>query len=627
MFNYFSGFYRKLKRTVHRDSIRKAYGELLTLIRRIEPLSKEDIEKIQSLMYVIHGEQTLVRRKFRAFKDAVEYKKLLKENKIIKNDVSYAVGNKIVEGEIKGCEEEAYIMSIAPAIKYQEQMANINNSNSNESKAEKKACHGKHCEECYKKQIKKELQREMELEARAKTEERKRRIKKAKVRNLNKFSIYNERLGLPRVVGMAMADEYFDVEELDSEDREAYNAWIGKKNKLKNKNNIEKKKVKSLVEESNKSLANPFLSMAKEETSMFYEEKKDIENPFTQTFGGNKDTTDVFESTQEKKDEPFTLEKKNVENPFATKTGSTPFQNNPFILKTINKEEEPGKQADKKEETNDFKNIFGNKQEIKEETKNENPFATGNTTGFGSNIFGKLTNEKSTNEAEEKKDESNKPENIFGFKKDESIKPENIFGFKKDEETKASADKTSEEKKPESIFGTFTNPFEKNVLDKKEETTNATTNDKGNNLFGFGTPTNNPTNVFGSNNIFNTNNTSTSNIFENNSAFTTNNTNNPFASNNVNNNFSGENIFQGNVGKRDFSAMTTDNSQNNDTDNGFNPFDINNMNNNNTTEQFNPFANGRNNPFSNSPQNTDMSNASTTPGNSSGIRRRRARRK
>ncbi|OQS55403.1 hypothetical protein EHP00_2534 [Ecytonucleospora hepatopenaei] len=176
MFNYLNGFYRKIKNTLFKDKIRKSYTELLAILRRTTPLTHADIYKIQTIMFELHGEPALVRRKFRALKDAIEYKKLMKDKAIFENDVSYGVNGSIVKGHINSEEEEEYIKNIAPAIKLSE------NENNNELEVvEENTIHNlpenirkceKHCLDCYKAQVRNEIKQEIEMENRAKTEEK-----------------------------------------------------------------------------------------------------------------------------------------------------------------------------------------------------------------------------------------------------------------------------------------------------------------------------------------------------------------------------------------------------------------------------------------------------------------------
>ena len=246
MFNHFSNFYNKIKRSLFRDKYRKAYVNILTIFRRTTPLDYSDLDIIQKELIELHGESSLVRRKMRALKDAIEYKSMFKDTKVIENDVTYSVGEKVIKGEINSSEEDKYIKGIAPKIV--KGYEDAKNTEIDQVERHTTKCTKRRCIECYKKQIKDEIQKEIELELRAKRNKRARRIRKSKIgRNLN---IYNERLGLPRIVGIAL-NEDFDVEGLDTEEREAYDAWISK-NRKKTANPFDKTVYEQVKEEETK---------------------------------------------------------------------------------------------------------------------------------------------------------------------------------------------------------------------------------------------------------------------------------------------------------------------------------------------------------------------------------------
>ncbi|OQS55413.1 hypothetical protein EHP00_654 [Ecytonucleospora hepatopenaei] len=625
MFNYLNGFYRKIKNTLFKDKIRKSYTELLAILRRTTPLTHADIYKIQTIMFELHGEPALVRRKFRALKDAIEYKKLMKDKAIFENDVSYGVNGSIVKGHINSEEEEEYIKNIAPAIKLSE------NENNNELEVvEENTIHNlpenirkceKHCLDCYKAQVRNEIKQEIEMENRAKTEEKRRRVRRAKIRNMNRFNPYNERLGLPRVLGMSIADEYFNVNDLDSEDKEAYDAWVNIKrikteNTTKKQNEILENKIE---EKESRNETNIFNTLNINDNNILNKNDQIKNNIF------NNNINDV------------NTHKEDVSNPFLIKNND---DTNLITTKVLVEDDKKDSNIFKTEQVKNTNASDIGESKIDStgiNAKNDNVFNIDKSSNFS--IFNKNDNDeeiklenKSLFDHKEKEEniKEEKNSNVFNTQniveegeKDKKIET-NPFSTEIATQNKFDGVKNNEVK---NLFGNNQSNFSStNVFQNDVKSNSVFQNDiKSNSVFQNDIKSNSVfQNDINSNSVFQ-NDINSNSVFQNdiNSNFTTNNSNvfnnnsNIFNNNNTNANLFGNNLF--NNTNSDVFNSKSDIS---------NPFDISKMpDNSDSVPQFNPFANTANNPFSNAQNSWDNKNKSEETETTSGFRRRRARRR
>ncbi|ORD94726.1 hypothetical protein ECANGB1_29 [Enterospora canceri] len=576
MFNFFGGLYRKLKNSIYRDQYKKAYGDIIYRLRKTTPLTLQDIENIQNAMYTLHGERDYVRRKFRQLKNAIEYRQKVGDTKMIKNDVSYVVNGELTRGEVDSAEEEMYFTK----------RNTENKTGCIEPKHDKSKCI-----KCLEKQIRVELQRKMELENRAQQENKVKRMKKAKARNINRFTTLNEKLGLPTIIGKAVGDEYFDMDDLDSDEKLAYEEW----NKNKNKTRVEEPK------------------------------KEEITNPFgeikaSESFGADLSRNAAFGNTNSKvteHKEPKLLDKdKGASSSFNgfTKTtkptmlGELGSSNNTLTSNDFGGTNNPfsltsgsfGK-ADKsttKSTTGGFnnKNPFGNpmladennsiQTTVSEKPKESNTNTTEKSelknNPFGNQQSSATTSNKFTLVDDEKKSETepNKTESIFNNKTVESGTDKNgIFGFMKSDNKSTSNTPGFGAATTNPFNSTTTNPFNSTSNELPEKSTSLfDTTDK--NTFGFSSqPTKRKVTEI-----------------------------------NPPTNFSNQNPFQQSETATNKTPQSSQNALVN------NPFDINNMQPapENAPSSFIGF--GENNPFMNPKDTDDTSNASFTG-------RKRARRR
>ena len=229
MFSFFNGLYKKLKFILYNDKYKKAYGKIIFILRKTTPLDLRDIEEIQKSIYILHPEKNYVKKKFRHLKDAIEYKKKIGNTKLIKEDVSYVVGDTVIKGKINSSEEEKYFTK-----RIIDQFYTVNDCNEKEHTEN-------NCIKCLEKRIRLEVSQKIELDNIKKEHLKNKKRKLAIERNLNKLNIYNERLGLGgfmgRIIGKMVGDEYFNPDTLDSEEYEAYKEWEKINKKIKNDQN------------------------------------------------------------------------------------------------------------------------------------------------------------------------------------------------------------------------------------------------------------------------------------------------------------------------------------------------------------------------------------------------------
>lgn len=228
MLEFFRNIFKKLKSTINQDRYIQKYSGVISLLRRVTPLELPDIEKMHTILRECVSNQELLDRRMKILKEALRNKFLMRRRhslpvgnrfsqksgrKIDNNrDVSYYVGGKVVHGEVQSEEENLYFSK--------EHVESLNRMPLRPKKCDFD-CVVNECKSCMEKRLRAEISRNLESENERLSEER---VKKRK-KSCDVISDLNEQFGIPRIFGISVADECFDVEELDSREREDFINW------------------------------------------------------------------------------------------------------------------------------------------------------------------------------------------------------------------------------------------------------------------------------------------------------------------------------------------------------------------------------------------------------------------
>ncbi|KAI5151053.1 hypothetical protein ENBRE01_1868 [Enteropsectra breve] len=347
MFQYFGTIYKRLKNAIVGHRYAKECNELVNVFRKVTPLNIADINQIQKILRGISSDPLLLDRKFAMIREAFktrqdmaqnvnatdiptryeayisdEFKKI-KKRKIDKNrDVSYRIGDVIFHGDVHSSEEQEY---------FAEQNVAMLNAEPLRPKICGFGCEETTCPSCIEKRIRKELEIKMEIEQkRIQMEREERRFRAGDCRVINSL---NEKFGLPFLIGRSIADDNFNIEDLETEDREALLEWKARIKKQveevgpkflvkqkearlkKEKRKAEKKLKKKIRSEKTKEEApvpfvNPFFKKPAATENNLATEKKDAmtikEN--ANDFSVIRDSKDIVNSSANKSSESLSVE-------------------------------------------------------------------------------------------------------------------------------------------------------------------------------------------------------------------------------------------------------------------------------------------------------------------------------
>lgn len=262
MLEFFRNIFKRLRSTIGQERYDYEYGRIINMLRRVTPLELADVEDIHAALRECVSSPELLDRKMGILKEALRNKPLIQNLNLsakdmaaqipgrhINNDrdVSYYINGKVVHGEVQSEEENLYFSK--------EHVESLNSIPLRPKKCDLD-CVMNECKSCMEKRLRAEISRSLEAENRRPLGEKTKRRKKLS----SVVTDLNEQLGVPKIFGITVADDCFDVEELDSSEREEFSRW--KRNleanartarglNLKNgHNNVDKAEVDSLCADS-----------------------------------------------------------------------------------------------------------------------------------------------------------------------------------------------------------------------------------------------------------------------------------------------------------------------------------------------------------------------------------------
>lgn len=227
MLEFFRNIFKKLKSAINQERYTQEYGRIINILRRVTPLELSDVEKIHTILQECVSNRALLDRRMETVKEALRNKTLIRKRSLTAQDrlgqiskrridngrdVSYYIDGKIIHGEVRSEEEDLYFSK--------EHVESLNCVPLKPKKCDFD-CVVNECKSCMEKRLRAELSRKMEAEDERLFGERTKKRKKS----CNVVTDLNEQFGIPRIFGASVADECFDIEELDSHEREEFIKW------------------------------------------------------------------------------------------------------------------------------------------------------------------------------------------------------------------------------------------------------------------------------------------------------------------------------------------------------------------------------------------------------------------
>jgi len=235
MLDFFKSIFNKLISSISTEKYTQGYQTIINMLRRVTPLQMEDLEVIRSILEGSVGNKEFLNKKFEILKEAIRNKDLIRSNarldgnnshlkqmkderKIIKRaidyekDVSFCINGNIVYGDVASDEENGYFSK-----------EHIECLNKIPLKAKKCDfdCIVNECKSCMERRLRAEISKKLELENEFRLNEK---IKKRKYSS-EVVGDLNEKFGVSKTFGRFVADENFNEEDLDSEEREKFVQW------------------------------------------------------------------------------------------------------------------------------------------------------------------------------------------------------------------------------------------------------------------------------------------------------------------------------------------------------------------------------------------------------------------
>lgn len=232
MLDFFKSIFNKLISSISTEAYTQGYQTIINMLRRVTPLRMEDLEVIHSVLEGSVGNKEFLNKKFEILKEAIRNKDLIRSNarlnsnlkqtkddrKIIKRaidyekDVSFCINGNIVYGDVASDEENGYFSK-----------EHIECLNKIPLKAKKCDfdCIVNECKSCMERRLRAEISKKLELENEFRLNEK---IKKRKYSS-EVVGDLNEKFGVSKTFGRFVADENFNEEDLDSEERERFVQW------------------------------------------------------------------------------------------------------------------------------------------------------------------------------------------------------------------------------------------------------------------------------------------------------------------------------------------------------------------------------------------------------------------
>lgn len=344
MIGFFKGLLTKLARSTGNDPYYEPYISLINKFRRVTPLSSSDLEEIGLIFYTLCHDQQYAMTKFnnilQAFNNKLEnerkrlfepkndeFTSLLTQQPNKKdNDVSFYVNGKIIYGEVDSDEEERY---------FNKNNIEILNREPLKPKKCDLDCVVNECKACIEARLRREITNRIIMEN--KTNETKRRKVLGSTPVVSRL---NEQLGCPILVGRAIADERFTVDDLNDTERDEFIRWkerVKKQRELIANNILTKDEVKGIQNMNNNTANNMNTSMFNE--FKIQETVKEMQNDKQDSLM-NKKIESINENTKII-NETNTITEQPVSNPFKSIFGNVTDQANENIKEIERPAERP----------------------------------------------------------------------------------------------------------------------------------------------------------------------------------------------------------------------------------------------------------------------------------------------
>lgn len=327
MIDFFKGLYRKLRTAVLGNPYQREYSELINIFRTTTPIGKEEINRIyEILQHLVPDRSALdsrfaliraamrsragavgdIRARYRTF-IADEYTRLQRPRVNRNRDVSYCVNGAVVYGDVGSDDEPVYF-----------NRDNIAALNSLPLRAKRcdLGCVVSDCQACIEARLRREIAATMQAEQeRARSEQVKRRHVAADRGVVNDLNV---RLGCPLVIARSLADEAFDIEELESAEREEFLRWRANNQRLSEQMN------RGFLIESEKTGADSDIRSLNDQMANNIFSSKLLNNPFA----GNNEQVDEISSPEDTNGDVFCIEAENA--PTGPSAVPQPALQNPF---------------------------------------------------------------------------------------------------------------------------------------------------------------------------------------------------------------------------------------------------------------------------------------------------------
>lgn len=256
MLEFFKNIFRKLKSSMNQEKYLKRYGDLINVFRRVTPLEINDLSTIEGILKDLIIDPTTLNnleRKMKILREALRNKKKIDSGRLqldtvdYNRDVTYCINGTIVYGEVESEQETKY---------FSKDNVQILNSRPLKPKVCDFECAKNECKLCLERRLRMEISRNFELEQQA---TKKRKISSRVVKDLN------EQLGLPSTFGRFVADEKFNLEDLEENEKREFVNW---KSEQKGKTDLARKTLNLEVPIRVESNENPFGNENKLSTEM-----------------------------------------------------------------------------------------------------------------------------------------------------------------------------------------------------------------------------------------------------------------------------------------------------------------------------------------------------------------------
>lgn len=238
MISFFKGLLNKLKYAAGQHHYENTYDTLISKFRRVTPLSQEDVTEIGMLLQELSENPAYTKEKYAEFEELFiskteeERRKLrqlsstsperisvIPNEKTPKyfpfkkeNDVSYYVNGQIIYGDVNSSEEEEY---------FNQRNVDVLNREPLRKKKCDIECVVNECQKCIEVRLRKELTKRIHLDSqRAESSKRRKVLPSTGVVNR-----LNEQLGCPILIGRAVADDRFSVDDLTEPEKEKFLKW------------------------------------------------------------------------------------------------------------------------------------------------------------------------------------------------------------------------------------------------------------------------------------------------------------------------------------------------------------------------------------------------------------------